>query len=79
MKPQARIAYRIAYDFHEQHQPASMTPQYWDATAADLSATAERHRNDPFLLDLLAAVYDQLEREGIENSAQPKPKPNNIE
>lgn len=58
MTQEQRKAYRIAFDFHETHNGHDLTQ-----TAQDMARTASEHGNDPFLNDLLSAVYNQLERE----------------
>lgn len=63
MDSKTRRAYRIAFEFHAQHQPAENNAAFWERTARDMVETASSSQNDSFLLDLLAAVYDQLERE----------------
>lgn len=59
MTPEQRKAYRIAIDFHASHAGGDILQ-----AAQDMATTASAHGNDPFLNDLLIAVYNQLVREG---------------
>lgn len=58
-----RAMYRAACDLHERHNPPRITADYWEAATDDLTATAQRFNDDPFLIALLAAVFEELERE----------------
>lgn len=54
--------------YWQTHIPgADETPQaeaeYWADAARDISDTASRYGQDPFLMGLLTAVYSELERE----------------
>lgn len=51
--------YRAVYDFHARHTPAPQTPQEWLQVAQEMGSM----ESDPFLNDLLAAVYNELERQ----------------
>lgn len=37
-------------------------PGWWDATARQMEAVADRLGHDPFAVDMLIAVYSELER-----------------
>ena len=58
-----RALYRAACNFHERHNPAQLTASYWDEVCEDMTETANGYDNDPFLLELLIAVYEEMERE----------------
>jgi len=58
-----RAMYRAACNFHERHHPAQLTADYWEAAAEDMTKTSNEFDNDPFLMELLLAVYEELERE----------------
>ena len=58
-----KTLYRIAHDFHKRHAPPTLEAGYWDQTAEDMTAIANANNNDPFLIDLLTAIYEELERE----------------
>lgn len=63
--------YRIAFEFHERHNPPGLNAEYWTETAADMMETAAKAGNDPFLEALLAAVYSELARESDRLRDQP--------
>lgn len=44
-------------------EPPQAELDYWEEAATDVSATANAYNNDPFLIGLLVAVYEELERE----------------
>jgi hypothetical protein len=58
-----RAMYRAACNFHERHHPAQLTADYWEAAAEDMTKTSREFHDDPFLMELLLAVYEELERE----------------
>lgn len=58
-----KTLYRVAHDFHKRHAPPTLEAGYWETTADDMTAIANAHDNDPFLIDLLTAIYEELERE----------------
>lgn len=59
----ARRLFNIALLFYEQHSPPQDTPEYWRRTADDIANLAAANHNSPFLVGLLLAVWDELERE----------------
>jgi hypothetical protein len=59
---------RVEAAYWKSHIPGTDDPppsevEYWQRTAQDASDTATAQGNDPFLIGLLAAVYEELERE----------------
>lgn len=62
-----RAAYRAVCDFHERHNPPRLDDDggaaYWENVCDDMSATAERYKQDPFVCDMLIAVFEELERQ----------------
>lgn len=58
-----RAMYRAACDFHERHNPPTVSPDYWSEASEDMTETAGRFDNDPFLTGLLIAIFEELERE----------------
>ena len=60
-----RAMYRAACDFHERHNPPRLDDEmeYWTQAADDMSEVAAGFDNDAFLIGLLIAVYNELERE----------------
>lgn len=58
-----RAMYRAICECHERNSPPCSTPTYWEHVTADIEATAAQFEKDPFVVALLNAVYDELERE----------------
>lgn len=58
-----RTMYRAACDFHERNNPPRGGAEYWAMVCADMEQTAVAGGDDPFLMALLVAVFDELERE----------------
>lgn len=58
-----RAFYRAACDFHERHNPPTNGADYWSDVTDDMIRIAEAHDSDPFIIALLSAVTDELERE----------------
>lgn len=59
---------RVEAAYWASHTPGTDAPppsevEYWQQTAQDASDTATAQGNDPFLIGVLAAVYEELERE----------------
>ena len=61
MKQYAKL-YREAHNFHARHSRPDSSPAFWEEASSDLAAVAGRYDNDPFLCDLLQAVYMELQR-----------------
>lgn len=62
-----RRMYRAACDFYERHNPPTPGDDdgalYWAATTDDMTAIAQQFNDDPFMMNLLCVVFDELERE----------------
>jgi len=58
-----RAMYRAACDFHEQHNPPTESPEYWERTAIEIAEVSRSFNNDPFIKGLLCAIYEELGRE----------------
>lgn len=58
-----RKLYRAACDFHERHNPPTASAEYWSNTSDDMTETAQRFDNDPFLTALLIAIFEELEQQ----------------
>lgn len=62
-----RAMYAALFRFHERHNPPALGDDdgalYWAATTDDMQATAQQFNNDPFMVDLLCIVFEELERE----------------
>lgn len=59
---------RIDREYWQTHEPGvDDVPQaeldYWDKAAQDICEVSNRFGNDKFMMDLLAAIYDELGRE----------------
>lgn len=58
-----RAAYRAVCELHERHNPPRTDVEYWDEIAADMERTAKAYKEDPFVMDMLIAVQEELERQ----------------
>ena len=59
---------RIDREYWQTHTPGEADPpqvdlDYWDKAAQDICEVSNRFGNDKFIVDLLAAIYDELGRE----------------
>ena len=59
---------RIDREYWQTHAPGEADPpqvdlDYWDKAAQDICEVSNRFGNDKFMMDLLAAIYDELGRE----------------
>lgn len=55
--------FRAAYDFMARWQPCPSDPDAWIDAARDVGQVSEAGGNDPFLMDLLTAVYNEYDRQ----------------
>lgn len=62
-----RAMYAALFRFHERHNPPTIGEDngdgYWTATTDDMQATAQLFNGDPFMVNLLYIVFEELERE----------------
>ncbi len=62
-----RAMYRAACEYHERHNPPRLDDDngetYWAEAVEDIGVVSSTFDNDPFLMGLLTAIYDELERE----------------
>lgn len=62
-----RAMYAALFRFHERNNPPTLGDDdgalYWAAVSDDLQATAQLFNGDPFMVNLLCAVFEELERE----------------
>ena len=62
-----RAMYAALFRFHERHNPPTIGEDngdgYWAATTDDMQATAQLFNGDPFMVNLLCIVFEELERE----------------
>lgn len=62
----ARAAFRTAFNYLDSHKNPQMTEEYWRQAADDMMRTYQHSGEDPFLADLLSAVYTELTRRAQE-------------
>ena len=64
--------HRAAAAYHARHTNQA-SPDYWEQAIADLVEVSRQHDNRPLIVDLLAAVLKDLERDykGASNSYRP--------
>ena len=53
----------MAFDYMARWQPCPENPDAWCAAAKDIAEVSAKGGNHPFLMDLLIAVYTELERQ----------------
>ena len=62
-----RAAYRAVCEFHERHNPPRLDDDggenYWNTVTEDMGEIAERFNQDPFIIEMLIAVFGELERQ----------------
>lgn len=64
--------YRAAFDFHAHWKPCPKDQDAWIAAAQEMNALGMQGGNNPFLRDLLCAVYSELERQYIKRGTEEK-------
>ena len=57
-----KALYRAAFDFHARWMRPPTTIEEWERCAVDICDVANAHGNNPFLNDLLTAIYSEIER-----------------
>lgn len=66
-----RRIYRALFDFHERHNPPRKDDAgYWEDVCEDMTQLSAAHGNDPFMMDLIIAVFGELEREAEADEQQ---------
>lgn len=73
---------RIDREYWQTHAPGEADPpqvdlDYWDKAAQDICEVSNRFGNDKFMMDLLAAIYDELGREYADARRQAAEQPFN--
>lgn len=56
-------AYRVAFEFHRKWSPCPATAADWEKATDDMCRISGANNNDALLIDLLVAVFNDLERE----------------
>ena len=55
--------FRIAFDFAERWKPCPDSLEEWEAAAREIGVICSQNGNNPFLGDLILAVYDEFGRQ----------------
>lgn len=55
--------YRLAYEFHKKWSPFPVTVEDWQQAGKEAAQTCAENGNDKFLIDVMVAVYSDLEQE----------------
>lgn len=55
--------YRAAFEFHQKWSPYPATAADWDKATDEMSKISGENNNNALLIDLLVAVFNDLERE----------------
>ncbi len=55
--------YRAVYEFHKKWSPFPATADDWGKAAAEAIQICKNYGNDKFIIDMLIAVYSDLERQ----------------
>lgn len=58
-----KAAFRLAYDFLQQHSPAQHSADYWTRTTQDAAAITAQRPGDHLLQGLVMAALEELERQ----------------
>lgn len=58
-----KAAFRLAYDFLQQHSPAQHSADYWTQTTQDAAAITAQRPGDHLLQVLVMAALEELERQ----------------
>ena len=74
-----RPMYRVACNFHEKYNPPRLSDDYWTEVCDEMCRiTAEDMGNDPFGMDLLLAVFEELERQYKEMQQEAEDGPRSL-
>ena len=57
-----KAIYRAVFDFHGRYSTPPQTLEEWEAFACDIGETSSSLNNDPFAIELLIAVSNEIER-----------------
>ena len=58
-----KTAFRLSFDFLQQHTPAQHSADYWTKTAQDAAAITAQRPGDHLLQGLIMAALEELERQ----------------
>lgn len=62
MDDHKREMWAVAYRWHNKYASAPRSPLFWEAAAYDMHVLCQQHDNDPLLMEMLIAAYDDLGR-----------------
>lgn len=62
--------FRETFNLLSEHDPPSKVPEYWERLAESVGVVCGRLGGDPLAVDILAAIYADLERRADERKAQ---------
>lgn len=62
-----KAAFRLSFDFLQQHTPAKHSADYWTKTTQDAAAISAQRPGDHLLQALLDAAMSELERQSKES------------
>ena len=54
--------YKLAYNYHKRWAPYPATPLEWDIASQQAAVICSSLNNHPFLMRLMAAVYEEMAR-----------------
>ena len=54
--------YRMVFDFHKKYAPCPVDVEAWEAACKDVAEVSNQGGNHPFLMAMLGAVQEELER-----------------
>lgn len=57
-----KAIYRAVFDFHGRYSTPPQTLEEWQSFARDIGETSSSLNNDPFAMELLIAVSNEIER-----------------
>lgn len=58
-----KAAFRLSFDFLQQHTPAQHSADYWTKTAQDAASITAQRPGDHLLQGLVMAALEELERQ----------------
>lgn len=62
MPPKTKEIWVVLYRFHQKYMHPNRSEEFWKAAAEELGALARQFDNDPFAIDMLMAIYTDIER-----------------
>ena len=61
--------FRETFNLLSEYDPPSKAPEYWERLAENVGVVCGRLDGDPLAVDILAAIYNDLERRTHDESA----------